>query len=243
MLAQEYRCNVTVRAFAEHIFGEWPCICNVYLTIILQGITIEGSQYELAQARLQGPYAHLQSTVCLLKGSATELASLFDADRKFDIIVAIDCSYHFDTRWSFLTSSLKVLSAHGQIGLFDVAIQPQAFDKTYKRWIFEKICSAGTIPLQNMVNADEYEAKLRELGFTDIQITRIDVDNVYGGLARFLKRHAASWSNAGLDLSFSNYNRLFTVARLLELLCWGKWIEPVIVTARKPEARKSEGSV
>jgi len=208
LLAEDYGCNVS-------------------------GVTIEQSQYELAKDRLQKNYAHLQPRVHLLKGSAAELPTLFGADQKFDIIVAIDCAYHFNTRWSFMASGLNVLADHGQIGLFDVAIQPNALEQPYKRWLFEKICSAGDVPPQNMVDADQYEAKLREIGYTDIHITRIDVDRVYGGLARFLKQHAEAWSNAGLEPTFGNYNRLVTVAHFLELLCWGKWIEPVIVTGKK----------
>ncbi|KAI8584556.1 hypothetical protein K450DRAFT_216885 [Umbelopsis ramanniana AG] len=209
MMAEEYGCNVV-------------------------GITIEDSQYEIAQGRLLKLTDTLNSKINLLKGSATDLSKLLNPKDKFDIIVAVDCAYHFDTRWSFLRSSLGHLSHSGQIGLFDVAIQPNAFNHPLKRWLFDKICSGGNIPVQNMVNADEYEAKLQEIGYVDIHIERIDVERVYGGLARFLKQHAANLTEAGLELSFGNYNRLITVAKVLDLLCWGKWIEPVVVTAKKP---------
>jgi cyclopropane fatty-acyl-phospholipid synthase-like methyltransferase len=191
-------------------------------------------QYKIAQGRLQESKDSLKSKVNLLNGSATNLSKLLGPQDKFDIIIAIDCAYHFDTRWSFIRSSLDYLSNQGQIGLFDVAIQPNALNHPFKRWLFEKICSGGNIPIQNMVNADEYEAKLQEMGYVDIRIERVHVDRVYGGLARFLRRHAANLNDAGLELSFGNYNRLITVAKLLELLCWGKWIEPLIVTAKKP---------
>lgn len=179
----------------------------------------------------------LKSKVHLLKGSATDLSKLLKTQDKFDIIIAVDCAYHFDTRWTFLRSSLDYLSNTGQVGLFDVAIQPNAFNHPFKRWLFEKICSGGNIPVQNMVSADEYEAKLQEMGYVDIHVERIDADRVYGGLARFLKQHAANLTEAGLELSFGNYNRLITVAKVLDLLCWGKWVEPVVVTAKKPNVK------
>jgi hypothetical protein len=126
---------------------------------------------------------------------------------------------------------MKLLSPSGRIGLFDVAVQPNAFSNPYKRHIFDRICALANIPIANMVDHEEYEARLRDIGYTDIQIIRIDVDEVYGGLSRFLKRQGTAYLTAGLDLGLGNHIRFFTVAYVMDLLCWCKWIEPIIVTA------------
>lgn len=196
------------------------------------GITIESSQFEIAQRRLQDQYSHLNKSVQLIKGSATDLTTIFKNTPPFDNIIAIDCAYHFDTRWTFLNQCVRLLAPNGRIGLFDVAIQPNAFSHPYKRRIFDKICSMGNLPVANLVDHEEYEARLRHIGYTDIQIVRIDVNTVYGGLSRFLKRQGTAYLDAGLDLSLGNHVRFFIVAYIMDFLCWCKWIEPIIVTAK-----------
>lgn len=90
----------------------------------------------------------------------------------------------------------------------------------------------GNLPVANLVDHEEYEARLRHIGYTDIQIVRIDVNTVYGGLSRFLKRQGTAYLDAGLDLSLGNHVRFFIVAYIMDFLCWCKWIEPIIVTAK-----------
>ncbi|KAJ2962533.1 hypothetical protein NQZ79_g2391 [Umbelopsis isabellina] len=212
MLAEEYNYQVTVRKLN---------VPQCY-------------HFEIAQRRLQDQYSHLDKSIQLIKGSATDLTIIFKNSPPFQSIVAIDCAYHFDTRWTFLNQCARLLTPNGRIGLFDVAIQPNAFSLPYKRRIFDKICSLGNIPVANLVDHEEYEARLRHIGYTDIQIVRIDVNTVYGGLSRFLKRQGTAYINAGLDLGLGNHVRFFIVAYIMDLLCWCKWIEPIIVTAKAP---------
>lgn len=141
-------------------------IANKYPNIEINGINILTKQVELAQKKIK--LAGLSNRVVLSSGDAVNLT--FD-DAMFDLILAIESAFHFETRQKFFNESHRVLKPGGIIVLTDCL--PQHFVKKDKKFI-ESSTTMG-IPLENQYNIQVYVHKLEEAGFE--KISYIDLTN------------------------------------------------------------------
>jgi microcystin synthetase protein McyJ len=132
---------------------------NKFPKIEINGINILTKQVEFAQQKVK--LAGLSNRVVLIDGDAVNLT--FE-DSIFDLTLAIESAFHFDTRQMFFNESYRVLKPGGIIVLTDCL--PQTFSKNDKKFI-EASTNMG-IPLANQYNIQVYIDKLKEVGFEKI---------------------------------------------------------------------------
>jgi microcystin synthetase protein McyJ len=132
---------------------------NKFPKIIINGINILTQQVKFAQQKVK--LAGLSNRVDLSNGDAVNLT--FD-DAIFDLTLAIESAFHFETRQKFFNESYRVLKPGGIIVLTDCL--PQTFSENDKKFV-EASTSMG-IPLANQYNIQVYVNKLKEVGFERI---------------------------------------------------------------------------
>lgn len=90
----------------------------------------------------------------------------------------------FDTRKEFLKQIEAILEFTGTIGLTDLMLPDKALSPITSL-LMRMICFFANVPFHNLTTRNEYEASLRELGFTQLEIIDITQD-VFPGLARYI---------------------------------------------------------
>ena len=124
---------------------------NKFPKIIINGINILTQQVKFAQQKVK--LAGLSNRVDLSNGDAVNLT--FD-DAIFDLTLAIESAFHFETRQKFFNESYRVLKPGGIIVLTDCL--PQTFSENDKKFV-EASTSMG-IPLANQYNIQVYFQEL-----------------------------------------------------------------------------------
>lgn len=164
----------------------------------LTGITSLIEQHRRAQARitsLQSSLPEPQPEVALYAGDAVYHNPALDhplnpsSPRCFDTILALDCAYHFNTRFAFLDQSFVKLLPGGRIALADICIDPVAL-RYGEGWLITSFF--GLMPKQNMVSKEEYVSVMKKIGYVDVQLRDITED-VFPGFIRFLKGKGWGW--------------------------------------------------
>lgn len=164
----------------------------------LTGITSLVEQHCRAQDRLTSLQSSLlepKPEVALYAGDAVYHHPTLDhpldpsSPRCFDTILALDCAYHFNTRFAFLSQSFVKLLPGGRIALADICIDPSALGYG-KAWLITSFF--GLMPKQNMVSKEEYVSVMKKIGYVDAQLRDITED-VFPGFIRFLKGRGWGW--------------------------------------------------
>lgn len=199
-----------------------------------KGITNELSQWRIAKERISS--TKLKNQIILLHGSADDLDQHISSTDTYDYIVSIDSAYHYNTRWDFLKSALTHLKADGGvIGLYDLCIDPnflkQATSLQYN--IFKFICQAVHIPIENLVTTENYEKKLVDLGYKQVQIISLDRAQVFGGLSKSFDAQYDTVMKYGIGVSLPNRMFLKISSFLFGLLGTKPWLVPVIVKGER----------
>lgn len=124
-------------------------------------IVPEALEYGEKQVANQG----LSDAVKLQRMSATQLA--FE-DQTFDVITAIDCCCHFDTREDFLRQAARVLRPGGRLVLLDIVEVDDAkgFGRTVLRRLLMK---QWNIHANNRYGATELTRRIVGAGFAEVQ--------------------------------------------------------------------------
>lgn len=194
-------------------------------------MTNESEQWKVSCSRLTTQYPQLEDRIQLIHGSATDIHHLFKDQPLFDHIVSIDSAYHYATRWDFFNAALSQLIPGGSIGLYDLAATQLADSNIILKYACQHILG---IPPANLVTMNEYKERMVAMGYKDVHLEALDQDQVFGGLSRFIKqqyKQAARW-----DVLPPVGNRVFLhiTMWLFGLMSRKKWLQPVIVIARKP---------
>ncbi|KAF9531983.1 S-adenosyl-L-methionine-dependent methyltransferase [Crepidotus variabilis] len=108
---------------------------------------------------------------------------------EFDTIIALDCAYHFQTRRLFLEQSFQKLAPGGSIALADICFSVTSIQPSYTRFLTTLL---RLMPTENKITIEEYEAQLREIGYTDVRVQDISQE-VFPGFIRFLKSRKWGW--------------------------------------------------
>ncbi|TFK41100.1 S-adenosyl-L-methionine-dependent methyltransferase [Crucibulum laeve] len=108
----------------------------------------------------------------------------------FDVIMALDCAMHFNTRKVFLSQSFQKLAPEGRIALADICI---AQDELKKDRIAHFMMSfLRMIPKQNMISREDYKRDMLAIGYVDVTVEDI-TDHVFPGFVRFLGSRGWLW--------------------------------------------------
>ncbi|VDB99618.1 unnamed protein product [Peniophora sp. CBMAI 1063] len=115
--------------------------------------------------------------------------------RDFDVIFALDCAYHFNTRREFLEESFAHLAPGGRIALADIC-----FDQTPAGAVTLLLSTIlRTMPRANATSKVDYAAGMTDIGFTEVTMQDITED-VFPGFMCFLSTQSMAFRLLGKSI-------------------------------------------
>jgi len=161
---------------------------NAYHPRHILGLNITASQVESARWRV----SELQMTerIDLRLGSATQMP--LDAE-SVDVVVALECAFHFHTRQHFFQEAFRVLRPGGRLAVADILPMPLApgfVERLVQQFSWRLVASKFAVPRTNRYDREEYARRLKACGFKSVRVDSIR-EKVYEPLHRYLARHPA----------------------------------------------------
>jgi ubiquinone/menaquinone biosynthesis C-methylase UbiE len=137
----------------------------------ITGLNVTSSQVFIARERVWR--RGFADRIGLLVGSAADMPL---AAASCDIVTALECAFHFDTREQFFGEALRVLRPGGRLVLADVirnAPATSAFSRAVQEVSWNTFARKFSVPQANADSRDTYTVKLRKMGFYDLRVTSI----------------------------------------------------------------------
>ncbi|WPL17260.1 Erythromycin 3''-O-methyltransferase [Thiorhodovibrio winogradskyi] len=152
----------------------------------INGLNITASQVAVARARIaeQG----LSRQIDLRLGSATAMPV---AASSVDVVVALECAFHFQTRERFFAEAFRVLRPGGRLVLADIIPMPLVAggrERWLQRWTWGLVAGKFAIPKANAYPLVTYREKLAGTGFATVEVESIR-HQVYRPLHGHLREH------------------------------------------------------
>ena len=147
------------------------------------GLNITPEQVRLARARVRK--LGLEDRIDLREGSATATGL---PDARCDVVTAVECAFHFDTRERFFAEAARLLRPGGRLVLADSipsGPDPDPWQNPLQALVFGAARAALAVPRANVYPREVYAAKLAAAGFEAVQVTSIR-DQVFPGWHRAL---------------------------------------------------------
>ena len=116
----------------------------------------------------------------------------------FDSILALDCAYHFNTRYKFLEQSFEKLTPGGSIALADICFSSSSLNTPRTRLI---IFILNLIPKYNQISIEDYVDKMKHIGYVDVILEDVTPE-VFPGFVVFLKSRGWKWWAFGLVIGW-----------------------------------------
>jgi cyclopropane fatty-acyl-phospholipid synthase-like methyltransferase len=154
-----------------------------YRPASIVGLNITGSQVEVARRRVAA--SGLDDRIELRHGSATEMPVEPDS---VDVVIALECAFHFETRERFFREARRVLRPGGRLVTADIIPTPAVSEprkRLEQRISWALVASRFAIPSDNADTRPTYFSKLSICGFEQVRVESIR-DHVYGPLHRYL---------------------------------------------------------
>ncbi|MBK5967685.1 MULTISPECIES: SAM-dependent methyltransferase [Thiorhodovibrio] len=150
----------------------------------IKGLNITASQVAVARARIAEQ--ELSQQIDLRLGSATAMPV---AAASVDVVVALECAFHFQTRERFFAEAFRVLRPGGRLVLADIIPLPLASggrERWLQRATWALVAGKFSIPKGNAYPIAPYHDKLAAAGFGQIEVESIR-DQVYQPLHAHLR--------------------------------------------------------
>jgi ubiquinone/menaquinone biosynthesis C-methylase UbiE len=150
------------------------------------GLNITESQVRLARRRITA--RGLPDRIDLRHGSATDMPI---ESRSVDVVIALECAFHFNTRERFFREAWRVLRPGGRLVAADIIPTPPVEGRKARleqRISWGLVASRFAIPRENAHGRPTYFSKLALAGFEQIRVESIR-ERVYAPLHRYLVGH------------------------------------------------------
>jgi SAM-dependent methyltransferase len=145
------------------------------------GLNVTPEQVRVARARVRK--LGLEDRIDLREGSATATGL---PDACCDVVTAVECAFHFDTREAFFAEAARVLRPGGRLVLADsipTGPDPDPFRQPLQAFLSGAARAALAVPRANVYPRPVYAAKLAAAGFEGVQVDSIR-DRVFPGWHR-----------------------------------------------------------
>jgi ubiquinone/menaquinone biosynthesis C-methylase UbiE len=192
----------------------------------ITGLNVTPQHVRMGRVRVRR--AGLSDVITLREGSATAMPL---PDACCDVVTALECAFHFDTRERFLAEAWRVLRPGGRLVMADILRAPAAASPLLARWqalSWRGFADRFQVPAANAVERAGLAAQLAALGFEAVRVEPIGED-VFPGFhhALMTDRELARRLPATLLLPYRALGRL-GAARVYAALDY------VLVFAQKP---------
>jgi ubiquinone/menaquinone biosynthesis C-methylase UbiE len=145
------------------------------------GLNVNRSQVRIARWRVR--QRGLSDRIDLMEGSATDMPL---PDGSCDIVTALECAFHFNTREKFHSEAFRVLRPGGRLVLADVIRSDRSTHSGTRKlqdYTWSKFAQKFAVPKDNADDRESYETKLRASGFGKVSVTSI-AEHVFPGWHR-----------------------------------------------------------
>jgi len=152
------------------------------------GLNITPEQVRVARDRVRDQ--GLEERIDLREGSATATGL---PDACCDVVTAVECAFHFDTREMFFAEAARLLRPGGRLVLADsipVRSDPNPLRRPLRALLLAVVRAALSVPRANIYPRDVYAAKLTAAGFDAVKVESIR-DQVFPGWRRALVEDAS----------------------------------------------------
>lgn len=193
----------------------------------LGGVNLSASQTRLAKARLRAA-GHTRTADAIRQGSAEQCAKIAGPDR-WDVVLALDCAYHFPSREHFFRQAAGLVAPGGKLALFDL-ICGDAAQPWRRRALRSAMGRAAHFPAHNQVPESMYRAQLQNAGWTVTDWQDL-TPQVFEPFADWLSRYrgssqapaqpASSWLKYRATARFLRWAQRHDVLRAV--LCVAEW--------------------
>ncbi|HYN79636.1 MAG TPA: methyltransferase domain-containing protein [Lamprocystis sp. (in: g-proteobacteria)] len=147
------------------------------------GLNITPEQVRVARSRVRE--LGLEERIDLREGSATATGL---PDACCDVVTAVECAFHFDTRERFFAEAARLLRPGGRLVLADsipTGPDPDPWRSPLRALLSGVARAALAVPRANVYPREVYAAKLAAAGFEAVQVESIR-DRVFPGWHRAL---------------------------------------------------------
>ncbi len=201
----------------------------------ITGLNITPMQVRLAQARVQR--RGMAGRITLIEGSATAMPL---PDACCDIVTAVECAFHFQTRTDFLAEAFRVLRPGGRLVMADIiraAPDADGFRRRMQEVAWSQFAGKFAVPAANAVRRGPLAATMRAAGFDRVAVTPIG-EHIFPGWHQALRDDPALFARLPLAARLP-YRVLLTFDAPT---VYGA-LDYVLVTARKPLSGEGPPSV